>query len=173
VIAQVTDSATWASLTTGAWCYYNNDPANGKIYGKLYNWYAVNDLRGLAPQGWHIPNDTDWNRLLKFLDPSSDTLAKNAVQSTSAGGSMKEKGTTHWLTPNTGATNVYGFDALPSGLRNGKAIFDVNRYVGIWWSSSAYSATIAWTRSTFNDNTNVSKLNAVKSIGLAIRLVKD
>jgi Fibrobacter succinogenes major domain (Fib_succ_major) len=62
-IPQVTDAAVWASLTTGAWCYYNNDPANETIYGKLYNWYAVNDPRGLAPQGWHMPTDLEWTNL--------------------------------------------------------------------------------------------------------------
>ena len=60
VIPQVQDQDAWANLTTGAWCYYNNDPAYGDTYGKLYNWYAVTDPRGLAPQGWHIPNDVDW-----------------------------------------------------------------------------------------------------------------
>ena len=59
-IPEVTDPSAWAGLTTGAWCYYNNDPANGAIYGKLYNWYAVNDSRGLAPSGWHVPSDAEW-----------------------------------------------------------------------------------------------------------------
>ena len=67
VIPQVQDQEAWATLTTGAWCYYNNDPANGTKYGKLYNWYAVNDARGLAPQGYHIPNDAEWHILLNYL----------------------------------------------------------------------------------------------------------
>ena len=84
-IPQVTDPTEWASLTTGAWCYYNNDPANGSIYGKLYNWFAVNDPRGLAPTGWHIPTDdrdiptsSEWQLL-------SDCLGGNEI----AGGKMK------------------------------------------------------------------------------------
>ena len=69
IIPQVTDPTQWTNLTTGAWCYYNNDPANGAIYGKLYNWYAVNDPRGLAPQGWHVPSHTE------FLDSSGYILS--------------------------------------------------------------------------------------------------
>lgn len=59
IIPYVKDQTTWNNLTTGAWCWYNNDPELGKIYGKLYNWYAVNDARGLAPEGWRIPTNTD------------------------------------------------------------------------------------------------------------------
>jgi len=66
-IPEVTDPEQWAKLTTGAWCYYNNDPEMGVIYGKLYNWYAVNDPRGLAPNGWHIPNDNERNTMINFL----------------------------------------------------------------------------------------------------------
>src|SRR5690242_1829855 len=65
-ISQVTDSTQWVGLTTGAWCYYNNDPANNVVYGKLYNWYAVNDPRGIAPLGWHIPTDAEWTTLSTF-----------------------------------------------------------------------------------------------------------
>lgn len=67
LIPQVTDPTQWKNLTTGAWCYYNNDSANGDVYGKLYNWYAVNDTRGLAPVGYHIPSNTDWTNLIDFL----------------------------------------------------------------------------------------------------------
>jgi uncharacterized protein (TIGR02145 family) len=67
IIPQVTDPSLWSSLTTGAWCYYNNDANNGGIYGKLYNWYAVNDPRGLAPEGWHVPTDEEWETLTNKL----------------------------------------------------------------------------------------------------------
>ena len=103
VISQVTDPTAWNALTTGAWCYYNNDPANGTIYGKLYNWYAVNDPRGLAPTGWHIPTEGE-------LIALSDCLGGQEV----AGGKLKETGTAHWLSPNI-ATNETGFTALPGG----------------------------------------------------------
>jgi uncharacterized protein (TIGR02145 family) len=88
VIPQVTDPTAWSSLTTGAWCYYNNDTANGTVYGKLYNWYAVNDPRGLSPQGWHVPTDAEWTNLTSCLGGES-----------LAGGKMKA--TTLWDSPNT------------------------------------------------------------------------
>ena len=70
IIPEVKDPKEWDSLTTGAWCYYNNDPKNGAIYGKLYNWYAVNDPRGLAPEGFHVPSDTELNRVTYLKEPT-------------------------------------------------------------------------------------------------------
>ena len=79
-------ATAWAALTTGAYCYFNNDSATyAAIYGKLYNWYAVNDPRGLAPEGWHIPSDFEWTTLINTLGGSA-----------SAGGPMKAMGTEHW-----------------------------------------------------------------------------
>jgi uncharacterized protein (TIGR02145 family) len=104
-----------------AWCYYNNDPANGTKYGRLYNWYAVNDPRGLAPSGWSLPNDSDWSTLIRFLGGPGI-----------AGGKMKcTKG---WADGDNG-TNESGFNAFPAGYRveNGKFLnFGLN---GAWWSS--------------------------------------
>src|SRR5436190_23369500 len=106
-IPEVTDPSQWAGLTTGAWCYYENNSANGTIYGKLYNWYAVNDPRGLAPLGWHVPSDEELTTLTSCLGGVFV-----------AGGTMKETGTTHWLAPNTEATNSSGWTGLPGGYRN-------------------------------------------------------
>jgi len=101
-------AGAWAALTTGAYCYFNNDSATyAAVYGKLYNWYAVNDPRGLAPEGWHIPSDFEWTTLI-------NTLGGNTM----AGGPMKAMGTTDWNTPNLGATNLCNFTALPGGQRN-------------------------------------------------------
>jgi uncharacterized protein (TIGR02145 family) len=112
------------NLTSGAWCYLNNDPANGALYGKLYNWYAVIDPRGLAPQNFHVANETDWNILSNYLGGN-----------TISGGKMKETGTAHWLSPNTSANNESGFTALPGGLRDEYGGFgDYGGEVGFWWS---------------------------------------
>jgi uncharacterized protein (TIGR02145 family) len=124
VIPQVTDINAWMNLTTGAWCYYNNDPANGVIYGKLYNWYAVNDPRGLAPQGFHIPTKAEWTTLSNFLGGAA-----------SAGGKMKTTGFTRWTSPNTNATNESGFAGLPGGGNYGGGFYDVGIY-GWWWSAT-------------------------------------
>ena len=125
-IPLVTDPTAWVGLTTGAWCYYNNDSTQGTTYGKLYNWYAVNDARGLAPAGWHIPSDAEWDVL-------STTLGGAAV----SGGKMKEAGTTHWTSPNTGGNNNSGWAGLPSGKRDGySASFSNSGLFGYWWSST-------------------------------------
>lgn len=112
-IPYVTDPTVWAGLTTGAWCYYNNDPSNNATYGKLYNWYAVNDGRGLAPVGWHVPTDLEFTTLTTALGGASV-----------AGGKMKVTGTKTWLSPNTGATNTSGWAGLPGGGRNSSGAFN-------------------------------------------------
>ena len=121
-IPQVTDPIQWNNLTTGAWCYYANNTANGKIYGKLYNWYAVNDPRGLAPIGWHVPSDTEWTIL-------TSSLGGQFV----AGGKMKS--TTLWNSPNAAATNSSGFFGLPGGYCYQGFSFPSGN-TGHWWSST-------------------------------------
>ena len=160
IIPQVTDSAQWANLTTGAWCYYNNDPANAVIYGKLYNWYAVNDPRGLAPQGWHIPTKDEWSTLTAFL--GSDSLA---------GGKMKA--TTLWNSPNTGATNSSGFTAVPGGARVSDARFMSIGAVGYWWSDKEHDATTAVERGLKFDNSACYMFYITKGCGISVRCVKD
>ena len=164
-IHYVTDATEWAGLTTGAWCYYNNDPANGEIYGKLYNWYAVKDSThgGLAPLGWHIPTDGDWTTL------TTTTLGGLTV----AGGKMKVADTTSWNTPNTGATNSSGFAGLPGGFRDyGGSFYYVGNY-GYWWSSTEGSTTDAWLRSLRYSNSNVFRFNGSKAIGFSVRCLRD
>jgi uncharacterized protein (TIGR02145 family) len=165
IIPQVTDPTQWINLTTGAWCYYNNDPANGTVYGKIYNWYAVNDPRGLAPEGWHAPSDAEWTTLTTFL--GGETVA---------GGKMKETGTTHWASPNTDATNSSGFKGTPGGFRdsdNNNGGFGSYSYGAGWWSSSEYSGTRSWDRSLNNTSGNVFKSASSKTRGFPIRCIKD
>ena len=176
VIPQVSNPAQWANLTTGAWCYYNNDPALGAIYGKLYNWYAVNDPRGLAPQSWHIPTDTEWNKLVKCIDPNSDTACSNCLQSSTAGGAMKEAGTTHWQSPNTGGTNSNGFAGLPAGYLSNRGDFGDIGANENWWSSADFGTTNNWIRSLYFDLSVIYRGeggNDIKIVGLSVRLVKD
>jgi uncharacterized protein (TIGR02145 family) len=162
-IPQVTDPTAWASLTTGAWCYYNNDPENGAIYGKLYNWYAVNDARGLAPQGWHVPTDAEWTTL-------GTKLGGDVV----AGGKMKVAGTTRWTTPNTGADNSSGFAGLPGSYRFIDGGFSgVIGESGNWWSSTQDNAVSAWCRILTNFAGNINRLPANKRYGYSVRCVRD
>ena len=134
LIPQVQDAAEWANLHTGAWCYYENNHENGSIYGKLYNWFAVNDSRGLAPEGWRIPYSSEWEELITFLGGEDGS-----------GGEMKETGTVHWLDPNVGATNKSCFSARPGGFRRyTKGTFgDICRFGG-WWSGTDLDETTAY-----------------------------
>ncbi|MFT3681031.1 MAG: fibrobacter succinogenes major paralogous domain-containing protein [Ferruginibacter sp.] len=166
-IPQVSDSATWANLTTGAWCYYNNDSTNGAVYGKLYNWYAVNDPRGLAPAGWRLPNEEDWNGLVYVLGNAFGT----------AGGKMKA--TTLWMSPNTGATNSSRFTGLPGGFRMPDANFGGGEgYFGEWWSDYRY-ATLFIRRLSYNSNGliqsygNSSNITSYVRHGRSVRCVKE
>ena len=161
IIPQVTDPAEWANLTTGAWCYYNNDPSTEAIYGKLYNWYALNDLRGIAPDGYHVPTDIEWNTLI-------DYLGGGVV----AGGVMKKSGTTYWNSPNTDAVNSSGFTALPGGYRAPSGYSDdINEFANFWSLSEididhASQYTLHYTVGSIVDQS----LN--KQGGLSVRLVK-
>ncbi len=161
-IPQVTDATAWASLTTGAWCYYNNDSTQGNKYGKLYNWYAVNDPRGLAPQGWHVPSDVEWTAL-------ETTLGGSSV----AGGKMKEAGTLNWTSPNTGGNNNSGFAGLPGGGRsNGGAFYDIGNG-GYWWSSTEGTTNGAWYRSLSYYYGDVDRGSSNKAYGFSVRCLRD
>jgi len=177
LIPQVTDPVAWANLTTGAWCWYKNDSTTyGTLYGRLYNWYAVNDPRGLAPVGWHIPSESEWNKLVKCLDPIADTLCMSCSQSTIAGGAIKDTGTTYWNSPNMGATNSSGFTALPAGYRNNNGTinsFDRMYEGGGWWSSTENNTTTAWTRYVNYVSTGIYRTAENKVSGLPLRCVKD
>jgi len=157
VIPQVQDANAWANLRTGAWCYYENNTANGSSYGKLYNWYAVNDPRGLAPKGYHIPSDAEWTKL-------SDNLGDEA--------GTKMKSSSGWKNNGNG-TNTSGFAGLPGGCRsfNGD-FFNVGAY-GYWWSSSENGTLYAWCRYLDGNNGNVGRSYYYKQNGFSVRCLRD
>lgn len=137
-IPQVQDPTQWSKLTTGAWCYFGNKPSNGNVYGKLYNWYAVNDPRGLAPAGWKIPSIDDWTNLLTCLGGDNNT----------AGVKLKETGSEHWETYDVyynNASNSTNFTALPGGIRHYTGSFGTAYglgKVGFFWSSNGIPAPV-------------------------------
>lgn len=116
-----------------AWCYYENNPIYEEKYGKLYNWYAVNDSRGIAPEGWKVPSNIEWQKLIKYL--GSENVA---------GGKMKESGISHWKTPNKDATNESGFTALAGGLRYSDGEYNDLNDDAYFWSSTHYNEDSAW-----------------------------
>ncbi|WP_309640324.1 fibrobacter succinogenes major paralogous domain-containing protein [Flavobacterium sp.] len=160
-IPQVTDPTQWVNLTTGAWCYYNNDPANGPIYGKLYNWYAVNDPRGLAPTGCHVPSDAEWTALTTIL--GGELVAGN-----------KMKATAGW-TPFLGITNTNssGFTGLPGLYRTTSGSFNDIVSRGYWWSSSEDNPSGAWFRYLHYNEGFATRASYYKLLGLSVRCLKD
>ena len=171
IIPQVTDQAQWSNLTTGAWCWYNNDSANFSQYGKLYNWYAVNDPRGLAPIGWHIPSLSDWHKYFFSFSVDTDTTTTLlGVISQTAGGQLKETGLSHW-SPNVGATNFSGFTALGGGIRAGN--FNSVAAYGFFWSASMKNNIYAWSFELRGGDPNLTKSWSDFKHGLSVRLVKD
>ncbi len=172
VIPHVTDPTAWANLTTGAWCWYNNDSANYAVtYGRLYNWYAVNDPRGLAPQGWHVPTHSDWNKLVKSLDSAADTACIGCYQSITVGGAMKN--TSGWLNNGNG-NNSSGFGAMPGGSRRFNGNFDfLAGYNAFWWSSTEQSSSTAWIRYLTSSGNTIFNDHVNKVIGYSVRVVRD
>jgi uncharacterized protein (TIGR02145 family) len=143
------------------WAYDGNE-SNVEIYGRLYTWYAATDDRNICPAGWHVPTDADWSILITYL-----------VGASVAGGKLKETGTTHWKSPNTGATNESGFIALPGGYRHGNGMFYDIGGTGNWWSSTEVSANNAWCYTAYNNLRSVYKHNCNKTNDLSVRCVKD
>jgi uncharacterized protein (TIGR02145 family) len=148
-----------------AWCYYDDDAENGELYGKLYNWYAVNDPRGLAPEGWHLPTDNEWTVLTDYLGGKD-----------MAGGKMKSTETAFWISPNTGATNESGFSALPGGLRYFDGSFSGIKDFAFFWSAAENKENSSWNRYLYNSNRSVLRIYNFlddKSVGASVRCLRD
>jgi len=142
-----------------AWCYYNNDPANESRYGKLYNWYAVNDARGLAPAGWHIPSDMEWKQLTDHLG-GNDLAGK------------KMKSTQGWARNGNG-TNESGFGGLPGGYRYDYGFFNYGELFAIWWASPVDFISFAWLYYQAYNFGNAFRYFPNKAFGFSVRCVKN
>jgi uncharacterized protein (TIGR02145 family) len=166
----------WQNATSGAYAIYDNALVNDTLYGKLYNHYAVADSRGLCPTGWHVPTDSEWNRLVKHLDFNADTSANSSTQSNTAGGALKSTATQPtrggWNSPNTGATNSSGFTAGPGGLRTLYGDFSSLGRHGDWWSSSL-SGPNAWNRCLDNSYGSVPRVSLNRTYGFSVRCLRD
>lgn len=161
-IPHVTDSVAWLSLSTPAYCWYNNDSLSyANIYGNIYNWYTVNTGK-LCPVGWHVPSDAEWETLTTYLGGVSV-----------AGGKLKETGTFYWNSPNTNATNETGFTALPAGDRHSNGGFYVIQSYGFWWTTTSVDANTAWYRYVRYNSGGVVESSTSKNFGFSVRCVKD
>jgi uncharacterized protein (TIGR02145 family) len=202
-IPQAKTDAEWEAAGKNkepAWCYYNNDPANGVKYGKLYNWYAVNDSRGLAPVGYHIPSDAEWMQLTDFLGSEAGSKMKSTTgwKSYTTGGSKTCPNCKDWnaeyrkkvpchtckdtrsvpaptVTHSGNGTNSSGFSGLPGGTRNpdGAIIFSIGGH-GAWWSSTENDKKYAWDRSLDQFyRGRVGRIYYYKEGGMSVRCLRD
>lgn len=164
-IPQAKTAEEWAKAAKNgepAWCYYDNDPANGEKYGKLYNFYAVNDPRGLSPGGWHIPSDAEWLETINHLGGENEA-------------GIKMKDTSGWF-ENGNGTDQSGFKGFPSGVRGDNGDFTSLGKNGFWWSSTEtekQNKKIVWIFYLDYSFKWVIKEVALKGSGLAVRCVKD
>jgi uncharacterized protein (TIGR02145 family) len=164
IIPEIEDTTAWKQASIDgkpAWCYYWSDNSEGQIYGKLYNWYAVNDPRGLAPAGWHIPSDKEWTDLTTYL--GGEDIAGKKMKDTGSGyGGFNYNG-----------TNESGFKGYLAGMRDYKGTFGFLGQVGCWWSSSEYDTENGWYRMLSYDESNIARDYGSKRCGASIRCVKD
>ena len=164
VIPLVTNQTTWNLLSTPAYCWYDNDGATNKVtYGALYNWYTINTGK-LCPTGWHVPTDAEWDVLSGYL--GGDVVS---------GGKLKESGTTHWISPNTEATNESGFTALPGGFRYNDGTYNGIGSNGYWWSSTELDASYAYYRYMIYNSGSVYWYSYYydKANGYSVRCIKN
>jgi uncharacterized protein (TIGR02145 family) len=156
-----TDEEWLAAAESGkpAWCYYKNDSTYNVKYGKLYNWYAVNDARGIAPKGWKVPSDADWNVLSDFL--GGDQIASHQLKSTQG-----------WESDGNG-TDEFGFNAVPGGFRKTTGEFSSVGSFALYWSASQYDDQIATYRYLDAQTQELSRFNYLKGDGLSVRLIKE
>jgi uncharacterized protein (TIGR02145 family) len=161
-LPNITDASAWYKLTTGAYCWYNNDVVNKATYGALYNGHAAIDSHNVCPSGWHVPGDAEWTSLSTYLGGEKV-----------AGRKLKESGIAHWQSPNFGTFNESGFTGLPGGYFIFNTGFNYICQMGGWWSSTEYSSTDSWSRYLSFTNSNLTRGNSDKSRGLSVRCIRD
>ena len=145
-------------VNSGCWAY-DDSASYVAIYGYLYNWETA---KTVCPMGWHLPSDAEWTQLTTYLGGES-----------AGEGKLKETGTTHWTSPNEGATNKTGFTALPGGYRFSCGTFLSIGGLGYWWSASESSAASAWSRVMTYTSSEVGRSNSNKKVGFSVRCVRD
>lgn len=165
-IPHIEDGTEWGELNKGAYCNYDKNPANGTTYGRLYNWYAVNDYRNICPEGWHIPTDAEWQILTGFL--GGDIVAGGKLKATGTLG----QGDGLWQDPNADATNESGFSALPGGFRTPAGNFSMLSENAMFWTSTADQAR-AWNRELSFKYGNAEKHSRELTYGYSVRCIKD
>jgi uncharacterized protein (TIGR02145 family) len=172
-IPHVSDNSEWADSRTDAYCNNYNDRISVTTYGRLYNWFAVIDKRNIAPVGWRVATDDDWKELEIYLGMSRSDVDGNGMRGTNEGGKIKEPGTDHWNSPNTGATNETGITALGGGGRSFDGTFFGFGEDEDWWTATEDERSNAWSRGLDFDSAKIDRCSDVKQCGFSIRCVKN
>ena len=161
------DDSAWENNTTGAYCWHSNDIENKDTYGALYNWPAVKNPGGLCPDGWHVPEDAEWETVVQHL--GGETNAGGRLKSTRTDPDLHPR----FNSPNNGATNSSGFSGLPGGLRRSNGTFREIGVYGAWWTATDGGVGDSWHRSIFHLDTTVYHFIYGKGSGMSVRCVKD
>lgn len=171
-LATAASNGEWTTATVGMQCAYDNNVANAMQYGLLYNFRAVTDSRGLAPEGWHVATDEDWNELEAFLGIPSADIEERGDVGTVEGGWLKEVGTDHWYEPNVGATDAFGFAARGGGGRDFFGDFTSLRGTAQFWTGTP-SGTFGRLRMLYGHLTVIHDSSDIPNLGMSVRCVRD
>jgi len=174
-IPNVPDNTAWAALSTGAYCSYENDDTYVATYGRLYNWYARDDSRNIAPEGWHVPTDEEWKQLEMALGMSQSEADDISFRGTNEGSKLAGNASL-WNDgdlKNNAAFGESGFSALPGGYRHSSGSFGSLGYGASFWSSIEYYSGSAWPRTLYCYDSDVYRGSSSKQSGFSIRLVRD
>jgi len=168
LIPNVPESNEWINLTSGAWVHYENNPELNALHGKLYNWHAIQNAKGICPKGWHVPSNEEWNTLLNYLGGKEI-----------AGGKLKSKLLNAWAFHFNGQStesepnNESGFSSVASGSRSVDGMFGLMSFRATYWSSNEYSASDAYTREIFWNGDAAGSFNEYKKNGYSCRCVQN
>lgn len=171
-IPNVTDSAAWANLSSGAYCEYNNDERNVATFGRLYNWYVIADGRNIAPTGWHVPTDNEWKQLEIYLGMSKIEADLTGYRGNDEGDKLKG-GKNNWSVPNSEVTNESGFSAVAAGFRRYQGNYLYLHTYAYFWSSSEGINDHIWSRYLGSYYSTIGRRNYYKQSGFSVRCIKD
>lgn len=170
----ILNTSNFSTTVIGAYDHYNDVTANAAIYGRLYDWYAINDARGICPIGWRVPSEDDFVILTNYLATGSYSTSVITANAGKVGGLLKEVALTHWTTPNTSATDAFGFSGLPGGWKQGTA------YAGIGLTAQFWTTTIStevpgspYRFTLYNDNNELRRVYSTKDYGFSVRCIKN
>lgn len=170
-IPRAYSGSEWNNLSTGAYAVYDDSESNLDTYGNLYNWYAVDDDRGICPEGWRVPTDDEFTALTNYL--GGENVAGGKLKECTEGSCPESN---YWFGPNAGATNESGFTGLPGGQRLGHPVYADCQWIrenAYFWSSTDANNSAAFYRQLYNMRSDIDRALFSKEYGLSVRCLKD